>query len=89
MGDLRHAALAPPAAVGRYGLEVLQSGVEDHLDNTTRFAVLPGDPAQAPDLGLPTMTSVFFCVRTIPSALRKALGGFASGGVNLTKIESY
>lgn len=89
LGDPRHAALAPPAAAGLHGLEVLRSGVEDDQDNTTRFVVLSRDAAPAPATGEPTMTSLFFCVRNIPSALYKALGGFASSGVNLTKIESY
>ncbi|MGW7268581.1 prephenate dehydratase [Streptomyces sp. NPDC054842] len=89
LGDPRHAALAPPAAAALYGLDVLRSEVEDDPDNTTRFVVLSRDAAPLPDAGQPTMTSVFFSVRNIPSALYKALGGFASSGVNLTKIESY
>ncbi|MFF3504993.1 prephenate dehydratase [Streptomyces sp. NPDC003247] len=89
LGDPRHAALAPPAAAGLHGLDVLRSGVEDDPDNTTRFVVLSRDAALGPDTGEPTMTSLFFCVRNIPSALYKALGGFATSGVNLTKIESY
>ncbi|MET7597661.1 prephenate dehydratase [Streptomyces sp. NPDC005496] len=89
LGDPRHAALAPPAAAALYGLDVLRPEVEDDPDNTTRFVVLSRDAAPAPDAGKPTMTSVFFSVRNIPSALYKALGGFASSGVNLTKIESY
>ncbi|WP_285563973.1 prephenate dehydratase [Streptomyces sp. RTGN2] len=89
LGDPRHAALAPPAAAALYGLDVLRSEVEDDPDNTTRFVVLSRDSALAPDMGGPTMTSLFFCVRNIPSALYKALGGFASNSVNLTKIESY
>ncbi|MER5949482.1 prephenate dehydratase [Streptomyces sp. NPDC001904] len=89
LGDPRHAALAPPAAAALHGLEVLRAGVEDDPDNTTRFVVLSREAAPAPALGEPTMTSLFFCVRNIPSALYKALGGFASSGVNLTKIESY
>ncbi|WP_331729238.1 prephenate dehydratase (plasmid) [Streptomyces sp. NBC_00028] len=89
LGDPRHAALAPPAAAELYGLDVLRAEVEDDPDNTTRFVVLSRDAAFAPHTGEPTMTSLFFCVRNIPSALYKALGGFASSGVNLTKIESY
>ncbi|MEV4335395.1 prephenate dehydratase [Streptomyces sp. NPDC049597] len=89
LGDRRHAALAPPAAARRYRLEVLRSGVEDDPDNTTRFVVLSRDAAFPPDTGDPTMTSLLFSVRNIPSALYKALGGFASSAVNLTKIESY
>jgi prephenate dehydratase len=89
LGDPRHAALAPPAAAELFGLEVLRSGVEDDPDNTTRFVVLSRDAAPAPPTAEPTMTSLFFNVRNIPSALYKALGGFASSAVNLTKIESY
>jgi prephenate dehydratase len=89
LGDPRHAALAPPAAAELYGLDVLRPEVEDDPDNTTRFVVLSRDAAFAARTGEPMMTSLFFCVRNIPSALYKALGGFASSGVNLTKIESY
>lgn len=89
LGDVRHAALAPPAAARHYGLEALQAGVEDDPDNTTRFVILSRDAVFAPVTGEPTMTSLFFAVRNIPSALYKALGGFASNAVNLTKIESY
>ncbi|MFE7712419.1 prephenate dehydratase [Streptomyces sp. NPDC057486] len=88
LGDPRHAALAPPAAAELHGLDVLRPEVEDDPDNTTRFVVLSRDYERLP-VGQPTMTSLFFCVRNIPSALYKALGGFASSGVNLTKIESY
>lgn len=87
--DRRHAALAPPAAADRYGLDVLRAGVEDDPDNTTRFVVLSRDRTLPPLSDRPTMTSLFFAVRNIPSALYKALGGFASSAVNLTKIESY
>jgi prephenate dehydratase len=89
LGDPRHAALAPPAAAELAGLEVLRRGIEDDPDNTTRFVVLAREAEAAPTTGVPTMTSLFFCVRNIPSALYKALGGFAGNGVNLTKIESY
>ncbi|MFD7711190.1 prephenate dehydratase [Streptomyces sp. NPDC059785] len=89
LGDRRHAALAPPAAARRYGLEVLRPEVEDDPDNTTRFVVLSRDAAFSSSPGEPTVTSLFFSVRNIPSALYKALGGFASSAVNLTKIESY
>ncbi|MCZ9338434.1 prephenate dehydratase, partial [Streptomyces sp. TRM76130] len=68
-GDARHAALAPPAAAGLYGLDPLRAGVEDDPDNTTRFVVLSRDAVFAPDPAQPTMTSVFFSVRNIPSAL--------------------
>ena len=89
LGDPRHAALAPPTAARLYGLSVLRSGVEDDPDNTTRFIVLSRDSALPAEVAAPTMTSLFFSVRNIPSALYKALGGFASNAVNVTKIESY
>ncbi|MYS18991.1 MULTISPECIES: prephenate dehydratase [unclassified Streptomyces] len=89
LGDPRQAALAPPAAAGLYGLRTLKADVADDPDNTTRFVVLSRGSVVPPDTGAPTMTSLFFCVRNIPSALYKALGGFASNAVNLTKIESY
>ncbi|MEU0039935.1 prephenate dehydratase [Streptomyces sp. NPDC006333] len=89
LDDPRHAALAPPAAARLFGLQVLRSAVEDDPDNTTRFVALSREAALAPPVSEPTMTSLFFNVRNIPSALYKALGGFASSSVNLTKIESY
>ncbi|MBP2708237.1 prephenate dehydratase [Microbispora sp. RL4-1S] len=89
LGDPRHAALAPPGAAPLYGLEVLRAGVEDTPDNTTRFVVLSRDAKLPRNTGEPMMTSLFFSVRNIPSALYKALGGFSSNAVNLTKIESY
>ncbi|WUH89274.1 prephenate dehydratase [Streptomyces sp. NBC_00433] len=89
LGDPRHAALAPPAAGRLYGLKVVRAGVEDDPDNTTRFVVLSRKAGLPADTGAPTMSSLFFCVRNIPSALYKALGGFASNAVNITKIESY
>lgn len=89
LGDPRHAALAPPSAARHHGLQVLRAGVEDDPDNTTRFVVLSREHTIAPLTDEPTMTSLFFAVRNIPSALYKALGGFASSAVNLTKIESY
>jgi prephenate dehydratase len=80
LGDPRHAALAPPAAAELSGLEVLRPGVEDDPENTTRFVVLSREAAAPSTTGVPMMTSLFFCVRNIPSALYKALGGFAGKG---------
>ncbi|WP_329139704.1 prephenate dehydratase [Streptomyces sp. NBC_01476] len=89
LGDARHGALAPPAAAAQYGLDILLDGVEDEHDNTTRFIVLSRQ-AVHPGVGDgPMVTSLFFTVRNIPSALYKALGGFSSNAVNITKIESY
>jgi prephenate dehydratase len=72
-----------------YGLEVLADDVEDEDHNTTRFVVLSRDLIEAPRDGGPAMTTFVFRVRNVPSALYKALGGFATNGVNMTKLESY
>ena len=88
--DPTRAALAPPAAAKLYGLQTLLKGVEDSGDNTTRFVVLTADTAPAPPAqGVRCMTSFVFQVRNVPAALYKALGGFATNGVNMTKLESY
>ncbi|WP_405591314.1 prephenate dehydratase [Streptomyces sp. NBC_01190] len=89
LGDPRHGALAPPAAAALYGLDVLADGVEDEHDNTTRFIVLAQRAVHPEVTAGPVVTSLFFTVRNIPSALYKALGGFSSNAVNITKIESY
>ncbi len=83
------AALAPTIAAGLYGLEVIDENVSDSSDNTTRFVVLARDPVHIePDNG-PVMTTFIFEVKNIPAALYKAMGGFATNGVNMTKLESY
>ena len=88
-GDLSVAALAPELAAGLYGLDVLQRDVEDEHHNTTRFLVLSRD-AKTPPLGSgPMVTTFVFRVRNVPAALYKAMGGFATNGVNMTKLESY
>lgn len=92
-GEPSLAALAAPLAGEIYGLEELASGIEDRQNNTTRFLVM----ARQPDFsrrtnaqgGTTMMTSFVFRVRNIPAALYKALGGFATNGVNMTKLESY
>jgi prephenate dehydratase len=87
--DPSQAAISPPLAAEIYGLDVLASDVEDEDHNTTRFVVLSREPAHAPAGNGPVVTSFIFNVRNLPAALYKALGGFATNGVNMTKLESY
>ncbi len=87
--DPTQAAISPPMAAEIYGLEVLAEDVEDAEHNTTRFVVLSRDFIQAPADNGPVVTSFIFNVRNLPAALYKALGGFATNGVNMTKLESY
>ncbi len=88
-GDPTQAAIAPPLAADIYGLEILAEDVEDEEHNTTRFVVLSRDFVRAPAGNGPVVTSFIFNVRNLPAALYKALGGFATNGVNMTKLESY
>ncbi|WP_030483479.1 prephenate dehydratase [Nocardioides aequoreus] len=88
-GDLTQAAISPPLAADTYGLQVLRDDVEDEDHNTTRFVVLSRDFVQAEAGRGPVVTSFVFNVRNLPAALYKALGGFATNGVNMTKLESY
>lgn len=83
------AALASPLAAKIYGLKVLAPDVQDVAYNTTRFIVLSRERQWAPHGKGPTVTSLMFQVRNIPGALYKALGGFATSRVNMTKLESY
>jgi prephenate dehydratase len=87
--DPTQAAISPPLAAEIYGLETLAEDVEDEDHNTTRFVVLSRDLVEAPPDEGPVVTSFIFNVRNIPAALYKALGGFATNGVNMTKLESY
>jgi prephenate dehydratase len=88
-GDITRGALAPRLAAEIYGLDVLAENVEDEDHNTTRFVILAREPAHAPAGNGPTVTTFVFRVRNIPAALYKAMGGFATNGVNMTKLESY
>jgi prephenate dehydratase len=87
--DPTQAAISPPLAAEIYGLEVLLDDIEDEEHNTTRFVVLSRDFEKAPPGDGPVVTSFVFNVRNLPAALYKALGGFATNDVNMTKLESY
>jgi prephenate dehydratase len=89
-GDVRACAISPRIAAQLYGLEIVDEGVADADDNTTRFVVLSQEPLDPAVLaGEPVMTTFVFEVKNQPAALYKALGGFATNGVNMTKLESY
>ncbi len=89
-GDPAIAALAPPLAADLYGLNIIENAVEDAHDNTTRFVVLAKEARDPQNLaGTAAMTTFIFEVKNIPAALYKALGCFATNGVNMTKLESY
>jgi prephenate dehydratase len=87
--DISTAAIASRLAAEIYGLEILKSDIEDQDHNTTRFIILARDPDDAEPGNGPVMTTFLFRVRNVPAALYKALGGFATNGVNMTKLESY
>ena len=88
-GRREEAAVASSLAAELYGLQILRRNVEDAAHNTTRFYIAAREPRMfAP--GTPgTMTTILFRVRNVPAALYKAMGGFATNGVNMTKLESY
>jgi len=88
-GDPKIAAVASTLAAQEYGLDILIEDLQDLDENTTRFVVLAREANYAPRLELPVMTAFTFEVRNIPAALFKAMGGFATNGVNMTKLESY
>lgn len=89
VGDRTIAALAPRLAAELYGLEILAEDVEDEHHNTTRFVILAREAHEPPPGNGPVITSFVFRVRNVPAALFKAMGGFATNGVNMTKLESY
>ncbi|WP_448663032.1 prephenate dehydratase [Sphingomonas sp. CJ20] len=88
LGDTSVAALAPPPAAALYGLDMLAGDLADAAHNMTRFVVLAQGAAPLAGDG-PFMTTFIFEVKNVPAALYKALGGFATNGVNMTKLESY
>ncbi|HEY5211323.1 MAG TPA: prephenate dehydratase [Stellaceae bacterium] len=88
-GDKTEAAIASELAGKIYGLVSLKKNIEDAEHNTTRFLVMARKPQwPKPNIGL-TVTTFVFAVRNVPAALYKALGGFATNGINMTKLESY
>ena len=82
-------AIASVLAAEIYGLKVLMQDIEDEKHNTTRFVVLAKEPDAAKVGAGPIVTTFIFRVRNVPAALYKAMGGFATNGVNMTKLESY
>jgi len=88
-GDRSLAAIASRFAGELYGLDVLAENIEDASHNTTRFLVMSKRREEAPRDGALVKTTFVFRVRNVPAALYKALGGFATNGVNMTKLESY
>ncbi len=90
LGDPSACAIAPKLAAELYDLKIVEENVEDAADNTTRFVLLAREPLDPFALkGEKAMTTFIFEVKNIPAALYKALGGFATNGVNMTKLESY
>ena len=88
-GDPSVAAVASRLAAQIYDLEIIIDSLEDDKKNTTRFLIMAADPI-VPEIGdVPMITTSVFQLRSVPAALYKALGGFATNGINLTKLESY
>ncbi|MGD0864515.1 MAG: prephenate dehydratase [Rhizomicrobium sp.] len=83
------AAIASGLAAEIYGLDILKADVEDESHNMTRFLIMAHEPDDAPLDAGPVVTTFVFRVRNVPAALYKAMGGFATNGVNMTKLESY
>jgi len=88
LGDKSAAAIASSLAAEFYGLKILKADVEDEHHNATRFLVMSRQNERAPNTGK-VVTSLVFQVKNVPAALYKALGAFATNGVNMTKLESY
>jgi prephenate dehydratase len=83
------AAIATSLAAEIYGLKILMHDIEDEKHNTTRFVILANEPDDASQGDGQIVTTFIFRVRNVPAALYKAMGGFATNGVNMTKLESY
>jgi len=89
LGDPTRAAIASKLAAEIYSLRIAKKDIEDAAHNTTRFVVLAAKPTKTKASDGPIITTFVFRVRNVPAALYKALGGFATNGVNMTKLESY
>lgn len=89
MNDPSVGAIASSLAGEIYGLESIKKDIEDADHNTTRFVIFSREPLNNLPLDKPTVTSFIFQVRNVPAALYKVMGGFATNGVNMTKLESY
>jgi len=89
LGDPNTGAVASALAAEIYGLNILDADILDSNTNTTRFLIMAPKPKVPTDISLPAITTLIFEVRSVPAVLYKALGGFATNGINLTKIESY
>ena len=88
-GEKEHGAIASELAGKIYGLNSLEANIEDASHNTTRFILMSSMPLKTVSDEDKMITSLFFRVRNVPAALYKSLGGFATNGVNITKLESY
>jgi len=87
--DQSTAVIASAKAAEIYGLEIMRGDIEDEDHNTTRFVIMSAEPDDATPDEAPVITSFIFTVRNVPAALYKAMGGFATNGVNMIKLESY
>jgi prephenate dehydratase len=88
-GNPTEAAIASELAGEIYGLKSLRADIADQANNTTRFVIMRREPLDPDPRDGPVITSFVFRVRSVPAALYKALGGFATNGINITKLESY
>ena len=89
MHNIHDAAIASELAAKIYDLEILETNFQDSSNNVTRFLVMQKELVDVDPSSNQVLTTLVFTVRSIPSALYKCLGGFASNGVNITKLESY
>ena len=88
-GERHVGAIASALAGDIYGLDTVQDTITDKVTNTTRFLIMSRERVVPQDVTDPAMTTIIFEVRSVPAVLYKALGGFATNGINLTKLESY